>query len=39
MKIKGFFQDCSGSTALHYTMWLAIIGFALIVGVAVLHST
>jgi hypothetical protein len=32
-------SDDWGSTALHYTMWLAVIGFVLMVGVAVLHST
>ncbi|HEX9884742.1 MAG TPA: hypothetical protein VGA79_12310 [Desulfobaccales bacterium] len=39
MKIRGSFRDDFRNAAFRYTMWLAILGFAVIVGVAALSTT
>ena len=38
MKMKRYLPEDFGSVALRYTMWLAIAGFVLMVGVAVINS-
>jgi Flp pilus assembly pilin Flp len=38
MKIREFLKDDFGITALHFTMWLAIIGLVVMVGIAALNS-
>jgi hypothetical protein len=38
MKIREFCRDYLGSAALRYTMLLAVAGFVLMVGVAVLNT-